>query len=346
MNSHQLNKTPLISLIIPVYNVELYLRQCLNSAISQSYSNLEIIVIDDGSTDGCNDICNEYSKYPRVKVFHTRNKGLSAARNYGLAHLNPDTAYIAFLDSDDWLEVNAIQKLYNSISKYKADISVCRYYNERPNGRFQPYPLTQRKLLVGKQVVKSYILDKYIGPNAWNKLYKVELFDSIRYSEGMIFEDIETTCELIKKAKCVVIIPDPLIHYRIRKNSLSREFSAKGIVDYWHACYKQYRVLSKSINNQIYLQPLIRDCLKAINRMWRGYGGFSKTEKAQYSNIILQMMEYVDKHSYTILKGEFSFFQKITCLCAMSRNPIFLWTLNRLYRMFRFLKSIILHQYK
>lgn len=104
MNSIKQHITPMITLIIPVHNVQSYLKKCLNSVVSQTYTNLNIIIIDDGSTDGSGKICDTFAdKYPNITVFHAENKGLSAARNYGLDHINPETEYVAFLDSDDWM---------------------------------------------------------------------------------------------------------------------------------------------------------------------------------------------------------------------------------------------------
>lgn len=126
MDSTQHVGIPLICLIIPVYNVRPYIKKCLDSVVNQTYKNLNIMIIDDGSTDGSGKICDTFAdKYSNITVFHTVNRGLSAARNYGLDHINPETEYIAFIDSDDWMEKDAIQKLYNAASKHNADMVAC-----------------------------------------------------------------------------------------------------------------------------------------------------------------------------------------------------------------------------
>ena len=116
----------LISVIVPVYNVEKYLDKCINSLINQSYNNLEIILIDDGSTDNCGEICDKYAlKDNRIKVIHKKNEGLSAARNLGISISKGD--YIIFIDSDDWVDKEILLKLLNLIKKYNSDIAVCDY---------------------------------------------------------------------------------------------------------------------------------------------------------------------------------------------------------------------------
>lgn len=152
--------TSLVSLIIPVYNVRLYLKKCLISVVDQTYKNLNVIIIDDGSTDGSGKICDAYAdKYSNVTVFHTENKGLSAARNYGLDHINPETEYIAFLDSDDWMEKDAIQKLYDAASKHNhvtyENIMAIRNYVAHESGEARTKLI--KNLYAGRE-------DKFVEP--------------------------------------------------------------------------------------------------------------------------------------------------------------------------------------
>lgn len=210
--------THLISVIIPVYNVKHYLRQCLDSVVSQTYRNIEILIIDDGSSDGSGIICDDYAlKDARVKVFHTDNLGLSAARNYGLDHKSEASEYVVFLDSDDWMEPQAIQILFNSADKYQADIVSCSFYIEYLNCQLTSSQPELKMVLEGEQSLNSFISEFYIGNAAWNKLYKAELFKSLRYPQGRLYEDVSTTYKTVLAAERVVVLPDLLIHYRIRK---------------------------------------------------------------------------------------------------------------------------------
>ncbi|MDO5139834.1 MAG: glycosyltransferase family 2 protein, partial [Oscillospiraceae bacterium] len=142
---------PLLSLIIPVYNVRPYLAECLDSAVSQTLKDMEIVIVDDGSTDGCGQICDSYAACDeRVTVCHTENKGLAAARNYGLDRICGK--YVAFLDSDDWLEDDALQKLLEAIERHGADIAVCSFANEYDGKTVPSKRIEQETLLDNKQL--------------------------------------------------------------------------------------------------------------------------------------------------------------------------------------------------
>ena len=160
----ELNETPLISVIIPVYNVEPYFRQCLNSVVGQTYEKLEILIIDDGSTDECGKICDEYAERDgRIKVFHTENRGLSAARNLGIDEAGGE--YINFIDSDDWFELNAIETAVNAAIDSKADIVCFRYVKEYKNTRkvdsFAEY--YEKTVFNGDEIIKEYCTGPHIG---------------------------------------------------------------------------------------------------------------------------------------------------------------------------------------
>lgn len=332
------SKNSLISVIIPVYNVKPYLRQCLDSVIKQTYENLEIIIIDDGSTDGSESICDEYNSVDsRISIFHTTNKGLSAARNLGLNSINDKSEYIVFIDSDDWMEINAIQQLYNIAVENQAEIVSCLYYYEKPDGKKISNILDQKVVLDSSQILKYYVKDKNcVGQIVWNKIYKSCLFSDIRYPEGMLFEDIATTYKVMEKAQKLVITPEPLIHYRVRETSLSRCYCMKSFIDYWKACYEKYKYLSDGIVDQEYLQPLIGECLLAINRMWRGYGGCSPEEQKSAIRILDDMKAFVAKHRLAVLRDtNYTILQKITCFCVIIKNPILMCLQNKVYNVYR-----------
>lgn len=324
----------LIGVIVPVYNVKPFLRECLDSIVLQEYRNLEIILVDDGSTDGCGSICDAYSETDsRVTVYHTPNRGLSAARNYGLDHLSADVNYVFFADGDDWIEKDAIQKLYAAVKQNNADVGACRYYVERLNGRDKVSSLGHAVVLDGNQILKHFITTGNIDNVAWNKLYRRDLFDSVRYPVGAAFEDVATTYKLLAKAKRVVVIPDLLMHYRTRQNSLSRNYSMKVQIDFWKAHFERLLALSEMFPDPEYLQPLIRDCLSVVNRMWRCYGGFSKEEQRIADPTLEEMQAFVAEHRSNILRERFySMNHKLTSICAMCRNPLYMRALNRMYR--------------
>lgn len=347
MDIIRLGNYPLISLIIPVYNVRPYIKQSLDSVVNQTYNNLSIIIIDDGSTDGSGKICDLYAdRYSNITVFHTKNMGLSAARNYGLDRMRPETEYVAFLDSDDWMEKETIEKMFTEAARCHADIVACRYYFEKPRSRRLVDYCDRRLVLKEKQIIRCYLSDYHIGQVAWNKLYRSVLFSDIRYPVGMVFEDIATTCKIIRMSKKVVAIPDILFHYRVRENSISKSFSAKCLEDYWKANYAKYSIYSMIDNDYKNKQMLVVSCLWAINRMWRGYGSFSREEQKSLDGTLNDMMVFVAEYRNTVLQGHYSLFHKLTCLCAMSKNPIYMWIINRIYKVVCIIRKCISPRYK
>jgi len=327
---------PQISVIVPVYNVKPYLRQCLDSIIGQTYRNLEIIIVDDGSTDGCGDICDRYSAQDRrVTAYHTVNRGLSAARNHGLDHISENSEFVLFVDSDDWIEKDTVQKLYRAIDRYRADIAICRFFVERRGKRSVSSSLDRTVVLENKKILKFFITTPYISNVAWGKLYRRALFSSIRYPEGRAFEDVATTYKLLAAVGRVVVIPEILFHYRCRHNSISRTYSMNNLLDGWRSGQEKYAALAERVSDPESMQQLIRENLMSVSRMWRCYGGFTEAEKTLADSTVEEMRAFVAEHRSAVLKGRsYSALHKLTCLYVMSRSPVYMWGLNRLYRMY------------
>lgn len=162
----------------------------------------------------------------------------------------------------------------------------------------------------------------------------------------MIFEDVATTCKVIKRAKKVVAIPDILIHYLVRQSGLSKGVSMKCIDDYWKATSVKYKVLNGTFDDSKYSEILTGSCFDAINRMWRGYGAFSREEKKAVNGTIDDMMKYAARYRSLVWRGHFTLCQKMTSLCVMSRNPIYMWLLNRVYRMVCAVVKVVSPYYK
>ena len=233
-----------VSIIIPVYNVEKYLPQCLDSVLSQTFKDLEVLVVDDGSTDKSGRICDEYAAADsRIRVFHTENRGLSAARNYGLDRCNGE--YVAFLDSDDWLEEKAIRLLVEAILSESADIAVCGHYVEWIDHSEVGMASMSSRVPQGDQIIRDYLHGNDIGVQVWNKLYRVRLFEHIRFPVERLHEDIVTTYRLLDAARRLVRVPEPLIHYRMRKSSIGKTHRLKNLTDCWTSCYERYEALKE-----------------------------------------------------------------------------------------------------
>lgn len=213
----------LISVIIPVYNVEKYVNRCVESVLNQTYKNLEIILVDDGSTDNSGKICDNYSKKDkRVRVIHKKNGGLSDARNAGIDI--ESGKIISFIDSDDFVELNFIEKLYGWMKNSNADISCCSFdlYFENSNKYvLQNFSKIEQKYNKN-DALKYFCIQGYFGVGTWNKLYKASLFKEIRFPIGKICEDWRTIYKVIEKTKTIYYNSLPLYHYRQRENSITK----------------------------------------------------------------------------------------------------------------------------
>ena len=209
-----------ISIIIPVYNVENYLKRCLESIVNQTYKNLEIILVDDGSTDNSGKICDEYKeKDKRIIVIHKENGGLSDARNAGIDIATGN--YIGFIDSDDFADVRMYEILLNNLKSTNSDISICNLYkfsNEKEI--YKTEEIEKLTVYDRKNFFENMYNDLLVSVLAWNKLYKKEIFSDIRYPKGKIIEDAAILHYIIGKCDKIVITNLELIYYFCRDNSI------------------------------------------------------------------------------------------------------------------------------
>lgn len=228
----------LVSVIIPVYNVEDYLDRCISSVAEQTYQNLQIILIDDGSSDQCPEICDRWAKKDsRVIVVHQPNSGVSAARNAGLKTASGD--FILQVDGDDYIALQAIERLVDTANETKADMIICNFLQGADREYSFPSKYSDSSEVVDKQeALKRIYADdhhalQYAAP--WSKLCRSYLYRGICYPEGKIFEDIYTTHKLIYRCEKIAVLGDPLFYYFQRPNSImNSSFSTKKL-DYLQA---------------------------------------------------------------------------------------------------------------
>lgn len=207
-----------ISVIVPIYNVEEYLKDCLDSIVSQSYTNLEILLVDDGATDKSGAICDEYQRRDsRFRAIHQVNSGLSGARNRGL--LEATGEYIGFVDSDDYIERDFFDILISQMKKTNTDIVVCGYQTfgrtEEENTIIEPGVYDTHELIA--ELLQNDSMPCYV----WNKLYKRAVFQGISFPTGRRYEDVWVMHLIFMNAKRISVINDTIYHYRLRRGSIT-----------------------------------------------------------------------------------------------------------------------------
>ena len=309
---------PLVSVIIPVYNVSPYLRESLDSVISQTYTNLEIIAVDDGSTDDSGRICDEYAeKDTRIKVIHQANRGLSAARNAGLNAMTGE--YVAFLDSDDALYPEMVECMVKGMEKNAADIAVCEITMHQTMGRLSPqddrgehtgkYPHTR---VLSSEKVLNMLLENAIRTVVWDKVYKSHIWENIRFSENRVYEDLPVMPRLLEKAGLVLLTDRELVKYRVRPYSITRTKSPHNIKHLILAMAEREKYVAEHIPNLFSRDALIRlqdrDLRKLVIRCAELMYG-RKTTEAQRFTVFLR--RYLIKKGKKI-NGGCSLLTKIT----------------------------------
>lgn len=219
-----------ISIIIPVYNVEQYLEKCIQSVCAQTYENIEIILVDDGSPDSCLQICDDFAKKDkRIKVIHKENGGLSSARNTGIDASTG--AWLMFVDSDDFIAPEMAKRLYETACKYNADVAFCTLtaFTEDENGYHEfklwdappdPDIAFEGSTILRKSAEERHGLLSGHHVIAWNKIYRRNIFDQLRYPEGQLHEDEAIAHRVLGTCNRIVGISEPLYYYRQRTDSI------------------------------------------------------------------------------------------------------------------------------
>lgn len=215
-----MKKKPLISIILPIYNIESYLNTCMKTVMNQTYLNIEIIMIDDGSTDNCPMLCEKYRKKDkRIVVYHKKNGGLSDARNYGISRAKGE--YIACIDPDDFVDEDYIEYLYKLIEKYGTEMSICQSMVHYDSGKIINRGNDEKDECIQNDIcLKRMLYHDVIDTSAWGKLYSKRLFENVFYPKGRLFEDIGTTYALIMQCPKIAIGYESKYHYIFHENSI------------------------------------------------------------------------------------------------------------------------------
>lgn len=328
-----------ISIIVPVYNVEKYLAECIESIINQTYKNIEILLIDDGSNDESLKICNYYSeKDSRIIVIHKENEGLSATRNLGVEKAIGE--YITFIDSDDMISLDYIETLYNSIKLHNSDIAVarfCRFKNKEDILKNKNLNNIDNICVNTIQYIKKtlYQCDQTLySVTACGKLYKITVFKNIKFPVGKLNEDLAIILELEKYSKSIICIDNIKYYYRISNNSITTQKFNEKKLDIVEILYNikneimhDYPELEQAITNLIYSRSadLLRDIKKSKYKN-------EKIEKELWDNIKKSRLSIIsDKHTRKIAK--------ISCIMSYGGRNFFLLML-KIFKRIKYIKNI------
>ena len=282
-----LDNYPLISIIVPVYKVEKYLKKCIESILNQTYMNYELILVDDGSPDNCPTLCDEFAKQDsRIVVIHKKNGGLSDARNSGLDIARGE--YIGFVDSDDYIAPNMYEVLLKTALKNNADLTLCNYI--RVNESYEEIVSeTIHKHAVDKKYNKSEFIHELIKPYGsyyivvWNKLYKSSIFHKLRFPKGKQHEDEYVIHHIIDQCDVIVSVKDDLYYYVQRDGSImSKEFNLKNM-DYGEALIDRY-YFTKSKKYNEWKEQCVQRLSYEMDK-WKDYAARDQDIKRKYNKL-------------------------------------------------------------
>lgn len=319
----------MISVIVPVYNVEKYLERCVKSIAAQTYKDLEILLIDDGSTDKSGEMCDDFQQTDsRIKAFHKQNGGLSDARNYGIEHSAGE--FISFVDSDDYIDEKMLETLHRLITENDADLAVCSAMDV-----FEGKEVTQVKEIkefnLNKVESYKYMLRGDGIPSACNKLYKRQTVGDVRFPVGKLYEDGFFTPQILKKVEKTAVTSKPMYYYFRRADSITTKPFRKGdldVIEAYDKCVKQVKELCpealpyaefryRNAYFNVLDKMLMRDDCKEI---------------PEYK----QVVKYLKKHTAQIVKDPgFGKMRKIAAVALKFSVPLYkkiLLTKQKIYK--------------
>lgn len=298
-----------VSVIIPVFRTEKYLKKCIDSVLSQTYGNLEIVLVDDGSDDNSPSICDKYAERDeRILVIHKENGGLSSARNAGLLKATGD--YIAFADSDDYIDRDMYENLVENIED--SDILICGYYSVKGDSIKKQPGFSERTVLSKDEALKELFKDEKIKNHVWNKLFRKELFENIEFPEGKTFEDILTTYKLFEKAEKITFVPYFGYYYVDREDAISKQKDSETCFSRYWAHYLRYEDAPKRIPEYDGI------LLKQLLIQARAYMLSQPDEKSVHTLLVSGFFSKNKEHIASC--EELEFFEKKQAIAIAERN--------------------------
>lgn len=303
----------LISVIVPIFNNKKFLTRCINSILTQTYKNIEVLLIDDGSNDGSSEICDKYTFIDsRIKVYHIKNSGVSTARNYGLD--NVKGKYVCFVDSDDYIDNKYVEILYNNLISSGSDISICGH-NIVFEDKFKKFYPWNKKFISTNNCLDMLISHKYFKGHVWDKMYKYDLIKDIRFSSDLsYYEDLYFNYQVFKKVEKIIYDSKSLYYYYKNENSSMNCKYNRGKLSFIKICDEIKEYYIENNYNLKYVNSLT-DYLYICTS-----NDFAVKFSSEYLNDYNKLIYYIRKNIFRIIfKDKISYKHKFAAL-VMSIN--------------------------
>lgn len=289
---------PLLSIIIPIYKVEDYLERCLDSVLAQTYENFQLILVDDGSPDGCGAICDRYAqKDPRIQVVHKENGGVSSARNAGLAQVKGE--WIGWVDPDDWIDPDMYSYLMDAALTGQADVVMC--------GRVEEYgdhtkerSWEKVRVLNREEAMHHLLLNDDMQNLLWDKVWKRSVFEGMQFWQRRTYEDIAMMHRLFERIQCLVWLPEAKYHYFQRPTSIVSDTSLGNKINHYAAARLR---LENMWDQWPQFQELLEaQCVASSINAWCVYYNNPKQVRKQYHRDLEEMSRFAKKHYRSALR--------------------------------------------
>lgn len=304
----------IISVIVPIYKVEEFLKRCIESLLIQTFTNYELILVDDGSPDNCPQICDKYAEYNnKIRVIHKENGGLSDARNAGLDIAKGE--FVAFVDSDDVVDSHYLEYLYRAVIENDCDIAVCGYevFEEFVPAKEVSYSSgnTYSGIDMLWRIYSKNHTEYVESTVSWNKLYRKRLFDKIRFPKGKIHEDEATTYKIYCNARKVCVIPCTLYYYYQNQTGIMKRKFNTSRLDYLEALYERYFFFSEKG-----FQNLAAYTAKLLYIFTVDYAALEENQVEDYSKFRKRLIDLYRCYRTILLKQDFTAKDKVRILLS------------------------------
>lgn len=312
-----------ISVIVPIYNCEEYIERCLQSIINQTYKNLEIILINDGSTDGSIKICEKYKQSDyRIKLINQKNSGVSVARNNGIEISTGE--YITFVDSDDYIDSKMYEELINNIEN--CDIAVCKYVSIKNEIMISQHCNYNKKIINKKDIIPLFLQGDVLTAHLWNKLYKRDLFDGIKFNNYNMLEDLDVMYRILDKCQNIAYIEKEYYYYVYNTSSLTKKYGIPMLNDYCSCINNMHKYFE---NNKQYKPYLIYNKVITYCTLFElvAKSNLTKKEKMNFKEYYCEFkmnFKKLDKELYV----QFSKKQKCKLLLLNFNKSIFMFAIK------------------